>query len=242
MLAGWNAWRRGPQRAGRVRRGLDLDGKTIKRLLRWQGGKWLFEHVTTEINVPVLWWAAAAAGAGRGGDMLTTYERPPTVHAPGAAAPDHPAAGGGGVARRRCRGPGGLGMVRVLMTTDQILKGVSAAAAHLCSDDRLCMTTWSKHSGEQVQIDLLERFLGALTVSLRDDLLAEEAKKNGTSVQKKALERIAKNRSPVKKGFMCGTFRTKDGNRRSAMGSGLCGSQTPLLLCQRMRQEFQMTH
>ena len=99
------------------------------------------------------------------------------------------------------------------MTTDQILKGVSAAAAHLCSDDKAMYDYMVKTQRRASSDRSLGEILGALTVCLRDDLLAEEAKKNGTSVQKKALERIAKNRSPVKKGFMCGTFRTKDGSR-----------------------------
>lgn len=56
VLAGWMPGGVDPSEPGLFAAVLDLDGKTIKRLLRWQGGKWLFEHVTTEINVPVLWW------------------------------------------------------------------------------------------------------------------------------------------------------------------------------------------
>ena len=56
VLAGWMPGGVGPSEPGLFAAVLDLDGKPVKRLLRWQGGKWLFEHVTTEINVPVLWW------------------------------------------------------------------------------------------------------------------------------------------------------------------------------------------
>ena len=56
VLAGWMPGGVDPSEPGLFAAVLDLDGKAIKRLLRWQGGKWLFEHVTTEINVPVLWW------------------------------------------------------------------------------------------------------------------------------------------------------------------------------------------
>lgn len=56
VLAGWMPGGVDPSEPGLFAAVLDLDGKPVKRLLRWQGGKWLFEHVTTEINVPVLWW------------------------------------------------------------------------------------------------------------------------------------------------------------------------------------------
>ena len=56
VLAGWMPGGVDPSEPGLFAAVLDLDDKAIKRLLRWQGGKWLFEHVTTEINVPVLWW------------------------------------------------------------------------------------------------------------------------------------------------------------------------------------------
>ena len=56
VLAGWMPGSVDPSEPGLFAAVLDLDGKPVKRLLRWQGGKWLFEHVTTEINVPVLWW------------------------------------------------------------------------------------------------------------------------------------------------------------------------------------------
>lgn len=55
-IAGWMPGGVDPSEPGLFAAVLDLDGKPVKRLLRWQGGKWLFEHVTTEINVPVLWW------------------------------------------------------------------------------------------------------------------------------------------------------------------------------------------
>ena len=56
VLAGWMPGGVDPSEPGLFAAVLDLDGKPVKRLLRWQGGKWVFEHVTTEINVPVLWW------------------------------------------------------------------------------------------------------------------------------------------------------------------------------------------
>ena len=56
VLAGWMPGGVDPSEPGLFAAVLDLDGKPVKRLLRWQGGKWLFEYVTTEINVPVLWW------------------------------------------------------------------------------------------------------------------------------------------------------------------------------------------
>lgn len=56
VLAGWMPGGVDPSEPGLFAAVLDLDGKPLKRLLRWQGGKWVFEHVTTEINVPVLWW------------------------------------------------------------------------------------------------------------------------------------------------------------------------------------------
>lgn len=56
VLAGWMPGGVDPSEPGLFAAVLDLDGTPLKRLLRWQGGKWLFEHVTTEINVPVLWW------------------------------------------------------------------------------------------------------------------------------------------------------------------------------------------
>ena len=56
VLAGWMPGGVDPSEPGLFAAVLDLDGKTIKRLLRWQGGKWVFEHITSEINVPVLWW------------------------------------------------------------------------------------------------------------------------------------------------------------------------------------------
>ena len=56
VLAGWMPGGVDPGEPGLFAAVLDLDGMPLKRLLRWQGGKWLFEHVTTEINVPVLWW------------------------------------------------------------------------------------------------------------------------------------------------------------------------------------------
>ena len=56
VLAVWMPGGVDPSEPGLFAAVLDLDGKPVKRLLRWQGGKWLFEHVTTEINVPVLWW------------------------------------------------------------------------------------------------------------------------------------------------------------------------------------------
>ena len=56
VLAGWMPGGVDPSEPGLFAAVLALDGKPVKRLLRWQGGKWLFEHVTTEINVPVLWW------------------------------------------------------------------------------------------------------------------------------------------------------------------------------------------
>lgn len=56
VLAGWMPGGVDPSEPGLFAAVLDLDGKPIKRLLRWQGGKWVFEHITSEINVPVLWW------------------------------------------------------------------------------------------------------------------------------------------------------------------------------------------
>ena len=56
VLAGWMPGGVDPSEPGLFAAVLDLDGKPVKRLLRWQGGKWVFEHITSEINVPVLWW------------------------------------------------------------------------------------------------------------------------------------------------------------------------------------------
>ena len=56
VLAGWMPGGLDPSEPGLFAAVLDLDGTPLKRLLRWQGGKWVFEHITSEINVPVLWW------------------------------------------------------------------------------------------------------------------------------------------------------------------------------------------
>ena len=56
VLAGWMPGGVDPSEPGLFAAVLDLDGKPVKRLLRWQGGKWVFDHITSEINVPVLWW------------------------------------------------------------------------------------------------------------------------------------------------------------------------------------------
>ena len=55
-IAGWMPGGVDPSEPGLFAAVLDLDGKPVKRLLCWQGGKWVFEHITSEINVPVLWW------------------------------------------------------------------------------------------------------------------------------------------------------------------------------------------
>ena len=56
VLAGWMPGGVDPSEPGLFAAVLDLDGTPLKWLLRWQGGKWVFEHITSEINVPVLWW------------------------------------------------------------------------------------------------------------------------------------------------------------------------------------------
>lgn len=56
VLAGWMPGGVDPGEPGLFAAVLDLDGKPLKRLLRWQGGQWTLDPTSTEVCVPVLWW------------------------------------------------------------------------------------------------------------------------------------------------------------------------------------------